>query len=278
MTSISDLRIDMLLKPILMALAARDHACSAEYINSRVINILQEHAVLISDPRAAAHLAQKLALARTSLTIAGLIEAETQGHWRLTEAGRQAQSLTPDSLLAILKQSARTAPTPAISELEAINREHQHASWQSRLIEVILAMKPDAFERLCQRILRASHFIRVEVTGRSGDDGIDGIGILRVNLLSFHVMFQCKRWRNPVGAPQIRDFRGALTGRAEKGLIFTTSSFTAAAYTEAARPGVLPIDLVDGDALCELLKSLKLGVYTKIVEEIEIDPDFFRLM
>jgi len=102
------------------------------------------------------------------------------------------------------------------------------------------------------------------------------MGVLRVNLLSFHVMFQCKRWKNPVGASEVRDFRGAMTGRVEKGLMFTTSSFTSAAQAEAVRPGTLPIDLVDGEALCDLLKEHSLGVRVRLVEEIEIEPEFFR--
>lgn len=149
-------------------------------------------------------------------------------------------------------------------------------TWQTRLLQAILAMKPEGFERLCQRVLREKGFVRVEVTGRTGDGGIDGIGVLRVNLLSFHVMFQCKKWKGSVGSAEVRDFRGAMMGRAEKGLIFTTSTFTAAAQAEAARAGALPIDLVDGDALCDLLKELKLGVAVRLVEEIEIESDFFQ--
>jgi len=271
-------RIHALLSPILMALAQYGHACSAEDINRLVLAHLEWHSDLSLDATTASGLYERLALARTSLSIAGLIVPERRGFWMLTEAGRQALTLTQDSLAEIIRHAARKIPSEMPEDLAEAKNEYKRSTWQWRLIQVILAMKPDAFERLCQRILRASNFIRVEVTGRSGDDGIDGIGILRINLLSFHVMFQCKRWRTPVGAPEVRDFRGALTGRAEKGLIFTTSSFTAAAYTEAARPGVLPIDLVDGDALCELLKTLKLGVHTRIVEEIEIEPDFFLLM
>jgi restriction system protein len=69
-------------------------------------------------------------------------------------------------------------------------------------------LKPDAFERLAQRILREAGFTKVQVTGKSGDGGIDGIGILRVNLVSFVVLFQCKRYKNSVGSGSVRDFRG----------------------------------------------------------------------
>jgi restriction system protein len=136
-------------------------------------------------------------------------------------------------------------------------------------------MKPDAFERLSQRIMRESGFMRVEVTGRSGDGGIDGIGVLRVNLVSFHVLFQCKRWKGSVGPSVVRDFRGAMVGRADKGFIITTATFTAVARREATRDGAPAIDLVDGEAICQLLKELKLGVRVRLVEEVEVEEGFF---
>lgn len=135
-------------------------------------------------------------------------------------------------------------------------------------------MTPDAFERLAQRILRESGFIRVEVTGRSGDGGIDGIGVLRVNLLSFHVLFQCKRYHGSVGASEIRDFRGAMVGRSDKGLFITTGTFTNEARREATRDGAPPIDLIDGDQLCDILKRLKLGVCVEMVERPSVDADW----
>ena len=140
-------------------------------------------------------------------------------------------------------------------------------------------MSPDGFERLCQRLLRESGFTQVEVTGKSSDGGIDGIGVVRISgFLSFKVLFQCKRWQNAVGAAVVRDFRGAMTGRTEKGLIITTGSFTPAAMREATRDGAPEIDLVDGEQLINKLKALELGVKTAevIVEKVTIDPDFFH--
>jgi restriction endonuclease Mrr len=147
--------------------------------------------------------------------------------------------------------------------------------WQDQLLDCLLRMKPAAFERLCQRILKDSGFIKVEITGRSGDGGIDGIGVLRLNLLSFHVLFQCKRWKGSVGASAIRDFRGAMVGRTDKGLVITTGTFTTDARKEATRDGAPAIDLVDGEKLCELLKSLKIGVSTRLVEHVLVEQDAF---
>ncbi len=157
--------------------------------------------------------------------------------------------------------------TPAYSAFET--------PWQDRLLDCLLKMKPAAFERLCQRILKDSGFIKVDVTGRSGDGGIDGIGVLRLNLLSFHVFFQCKRWKGSVGASTIRDFRGAMVGRADKGLVMTTGTFTVDARKEATRDGAPAIDLVDGETLCELLKSLKIGVSIRKVEHVLVEQDAF---
>jgi restriction system protein len=152
----------------------------------------------------------------------------------------------------------------------------ERAPWRADLLEVLGKLPPDAFERLCQQTLRKSGFTRVEVIGRTGDGGVDGTGVLRVNLLSFHVLFQCKRWKGSVGASVVRDFRGAMVGRADKGLILTTGAFTADARREAARDGAPVIDLVDGGALCDLLKDLRLGVGVRMVEEVIVDDAAFH--
>ncbi len=136
-------------------------------------------------------------------------------------------------------------------------------------------MTPDAFERLAQRLLREAGFVKVEVTGRSGDGGIDGIGVLRINLVSFQVLFQCKRYQGSVGSGAVRDFRGAMVGRSDKGLIITTGTFSGEAKKEATRDGAPPIELIEGDSLCDLLKSLKLGVTTEMVERIVVEADWF---
>jgi restriction system protein len=126
-------------------------------------------------------------------------------------------------------------------------------------------------------MLRESGFVQVEVTGRTGDGGIDGKGIVRVGgLLSFHVLFQCKKYQGSVSAGAIRDFRGALIGRADKGLFVTTGTFTRDAIREATRDGATPIDLMDGDQLAGKLKELRLGIKTEMVENVDIDIGWFK--
>src|SRR5205814_4720396 len=117
-------------------------------------------------------------------------------------------------------------------------------------LRTIRALPPKGFEDLCQRLLRESGFEEVDVTGRSGDGGIDGQGILKLNsFVSFRVLFQCKRYKASVGPDTVRDFRGAMAGRAEKGIILTTGYFTPQAEAEASRDGAQPIELVDGESL-----------------------------
>jgi restriction system protein len=120
-------------------------------------------------------------------------------------------------------------------------------------------------------------FISVRVTGKAGDEGIDGIGVYRMALVSFPVFFQAKKYRGSVASRAVRDFRGAMTGRGDKGLLITTGSFTADAKHEATREGAPPIDLTDGDRLCPLLKEYSLGVqtHTWVIEDVAIEPHFF---
>ena len=155
----------------------------------------------------------------------------------------------------------------------ALAESIEESSWKQQL-SIVLTQKldPSAFERLIQRLLRESGFVQVEVTGKTGDGGIDGKGVARINgLMSFHVLFQRKRYKGSVGASEIRDFRGAMVGRADKGLFITTGTFTVAALKEATRDGAPPIDLVDGDELADKLRELELGMQIEIVQRVVID-------
>jgi len=127
------------------------------------------------------------------------------------------------------------------------------------------------------RLLRETGFRNVETLGRSVDGGIDGVGVYKVSLVSFPTYSQSKRYAGGVSVSVVRDFRGAMSGRGEKGLVITTGTFTPAAKSEATRDGAPPVDLVDGDQLCDLLKEYGLGVHTKerAVEDATVEVDFF---
>jgi len=149
--------------------------------------------------------------------------------------------------------------------------------WKQQLLNALLEVPADAFERLAQRLLREARFASVDVTGRIGDGGIDGTGTLVVeNLLSFPIFFQCKRYRGSVAPSVVRDFRGAMAGRGDKGLLITTGTFTREGEREAARPGAPPIDLIDGEKLCDLLKTHCLGMRSRAIEEVTVDREWLE--
>jgi restriction system protein len=138
-------------------------------------------------------------------------------------------------------------------------------------------MHPSAFERLAQQLLREAGFQSVQVTGRSGDGGIDGIGVYQISLVPFRIFFQCKRYKGTVSPSEVREFRGAMSGRGEKGLLITTGSFTKSAQDEAVRDGAPTVELVDGEQLCDLLKKYSLGVQTvtRNFDDVTVDEELF---
>ncbi len=225
----------------------------------------------------------RLAWARTYLKKYGMVENSARGVWALTPKGLKQETVDPQDVVRFVREQSvrerrgRAEPTePVDSGVGDEGLEDETASWRETLMSTLLEMPPDAFERLCQRLLRESGFIQVEVTGRSGDGGIDGHGVVRLaGLLSFPVIFQCKRYRNTISSGVVRDFRGAMVGRADKGLIITTGSFTRDASAEATRDGAPPIDLIDGEQLIDKLKDLGLGVTTRQVEVVEVNTAWF---
>jgi restriction system protein len=166
----------------------------------------------------------QLAWARSFLKKVGAVDNSERGIWALTSKGRaftekDAAQVASQVRSQFAKRAERKSAPVEAAETDA---DETDISWKEKLLGVLKSMGPDSFERLSQRTLRESGFTKVEVQGRSGDGGIDGAGVLRMNLVSFHVAFQCKRWKDAVSAPVIRDFRGAMIGRADKGLIITT--------------------------------------------------------
>lgn len=215
-------------------------------------------------------LEHRVAFSRSHLKRDGLLDNPKRSVWVLTEAGAARVSEIV-SQVKDLDLSQLPVEDSAEADTQGDTRIIED-EWREDLLSRILQLSPNAFERLCQRLLRENGFVQVQVTGRSGDSGIDGHGVLQMGrLISFPVLFQCKRWQNPVGASVVRDFLGAMLGRADRGLIITTSTFTTAAREEVSRNGVPPVDLVDGNALAENLRELKLGVK----EIVAVDQEWF---
>ena len=286
---------DSMLWPTLVAIKSLGDSGSNQEIEDKAIEIAgySEYQLgLLHKEGPQTEVRYRMAWARTYLKAAGALQNSSRGVWSITDQG---QTLTEGDMASIPKtvrarygHKATVSDTTEHGSQESIDTTDPtdptdqssvftstvFEEWRDRLLEVVQSMTPPTFEKLCQRVLRESGFTRVEITGRSGDGGIDGIGVLRIALLSFHVFFQCKRYKGNVGAAAIRDFRGAMVGRTDKGLFITTGSFTPDAKREATRDGAPVLDLIDGETLCTLLKDLGLGVSTRQVEEVSINADW----
>ena len=270
------------MKPVLEAVNSIGGSASLNEINDHVVEAMGltgEALEIWYESGTGAVVPDRISWARSHLKLAGLLTSGGRGIWLLTDAGREAVQWSAQDVKSFVAKAARQRTTgkksnkPVTPNLAEV--EEKALDWQDELLAKLKAMDPSAFERLAQRLLRESGFVKVEVTGKSGDGGIDGTGILQLSLMSFHVLFQCKRYQGSVGSGAVRDFRGAMMGRTDKGLIITTGTFSPDARREATRDGAPPIDLIDGVALCEKLKDLSLGVETKLVEEVTVKPMWF---
>lgn len=279
---------DELFEPLLAALRALGGSGSVEEIYAKTIElagITEDVASQMHDPEARnmTEVGYRLTWARTYLRKYGLIENSSRGVWSLTAKGSSTLKIDRATILKAVRSMDRPEPSKRgkkqeLAELELGKDLPEEERWKDQLNAVLTQqLSPEGFERLVQRMLRESGFVAVEVTGRTGDGGIDGKGIARINgFMSFHVLFQCKRYKGSVGASEIRDFRGAMVGRADKGLFITTGTFTTGAIKEATRDGAPPIDLVDGDELAEKLKELALGVTTELVPRVVVQREWFE--
>ena len=273
-----------LMNPLIQALHDLGGSGSIEEISSKVSESLDLPDDVLNIPHDPNRSSQteveyRLAWARTYLKEYGVLDNSERGVWLIVPEKRGTSKVDPQTVIKTVRErirQEREAQPAAEDSAEELSEEP--ASWRTRLHHILTeGLSADAFERLVKRMLRESGFVQVEVTGRTGDGGIDGKGIVRIGgLLSFHVLFQCKKYKGSVSAGAIRDFRGALIGRADKGLIVTTGTFTRDAIREAARDGATPIDLMDGDELAEKLKELHLGIKTEMVESVDVDTEWFK--
>jgi restriction system protein len=275
-------QFDELMNPTVQALKRLGGSASIDELVPEIVRLLALPQEITDIPHGSSgrtELEYRSAWARTYLRRAGLLENSERGIWALTPQGSQIESVDGRKIareVAKLFQAERSESGEE-AQPAATAETATTVTWQDRLVSVLQSMDPIAFERLCQRILRESGFIEVEVTKRSGDGGIDGHGTIRLGgLISFNVLFQSKRYKGNIGPDTVRDFRGAMVGRADKGVIISTGGFTLEARREATRDGAPPVDLIDGHLLAEKLKELKLGVKTNLVEHIEVIDEWFR--
>ncbi|PSR53812.1 restriction endonuclease [Adhaeribacter arboris] len=276
---------DELIIPTLKALKKLGGSGTIEEISENVYQIanISEDAlqILHNENGLLNEVDYRLAWSRTYLKKYGLIENSARGVWALTKSELDISKLDANEIVKNVRDQHKSAEPKKIkpeteTEADILEQVEETTNWKEELLNTLFSISPDAFERLAQRLLRESGFVQVEVTGKSGDGGIDGKGIVKLSgFLSFHVIFQCKRYRGTITPSQIRDFRGAMQGRADKGLFITTGTFTRDATKEATRDGAPPIDLIDGELLCEKLKEFRLGVETKFIENVDVQHDWF---
>lgn len=277
---------DQLMLPLLKALFSLGGSGSIDEIYEAVIELEkfdeQTLAVLHNPEKSSqTEIGYRLAWARTYLKKAGYLENSSRGVWALTDKAKHTAEIDSREIVNYVRsldKQNQQLKTDIVDPANSLAEPPEEVlAWREQLHHILIEeMRPDAFERLTQRMLRESGFVHVEVTGRTGDGGIDGKGIARINgLMSFHIAFQCKKYKGSVGAPEIRNFRGAIVGRADRGMFITTGSFTKAAVEEANRDGAAPIDLVDGDQLADKLKELALGIKTELVEKVTVEPGWF---
>lgn len=271
--------------PLLDALRALGGSGTPDEVVDKIAVTLQVPDEQLNEvlPSGEARFRNQVAWARFYLVREGLLDSSRRGVWSLTEKGRLT-SVSREDARAIWRKwvkifteerrkqkGAHEPPEAQIAE-EAGVPSH---GYRERLLKILRSLPAEGFERLSQRLLRESGFIQVTVTGRSGDGGIDGYGTLQLNsLVSFRVLFQCKKYAGVVAPSHIRDFRGAMTGRTDKGIFITTGTFTAEAKREASRDGAPPIELIDGEKLIGMFQELELGL--RPVTTYEIDQRFFE--
>ena len=272
---------DSMLLPTIQALQILGGSGTTEEIYEKVVQLLNvpdKVLEILHGSTSQSKVEYRLGWSRTYLKKYGLLQNSARGVWSLVSTSISLDDLDPKEIVRAVRDADKNKAVPSEASDEAIGAIEalEEFAWHQQLHKTLLLLDPSAFERLAQRLLRESGFIQVQVTGKSGDGGIDGVGIARINgFLSFHVLFQCKRYQGSVTAGQIRDFRGAMQGRTDKGLFITTGTFTRDAIKEATRDGAPPIDLIDGEQLVYRLKELGLGVKITMIESVEIDTDWF---
>lgn len=269
------------INPVLTALQANGGAGNSSDIIEQVIEKLNitEADLEETTSNGQSKIRNQIQWARFYLFKAGLIDNAQRGIWRLTNEGLD-KKLTDEGVYSLFKSvqenvKKKPVPKPTKTEPAYENIPTEDEEHSQSLINIIQNLPPAGFEKLCKRLLTEIGINEISITGGSGDQGIDGKGIVKLNdVVSLNIVFQCKRYKETVSPHHVRDFRGAMQGRGEKGLIITTGRFTKEAKNEANRDGVTPIELIDGDRLVELFEKFRLGL--KPVTVFEIDQEFFK--
>lgn len=269
------------IKPVLTTLQENGGAGNSSSVIEQVIEKLgiTDEELEETTSNGQSRIRNQIQWARFYLFKAGLIDNSQRGIWRLNNEGLEKNLSDSDvySLFKGVQESVKKLPVsiPKKTELKFEEDTTEDEEHSLGLLNLIQSMPASGFEKLCKRLLTEVGINDITITGGSGDQGIDGKGLVKLNdVVSLNIVFQCKRYKETVSPHHVRDFRGAMQGRGEKGLIITTGRFTKEAKNEANRDGVTPIELIDGDRLVELFEKHHLGLKPVIV--FEIDYEFFK--
>jgi restriction system protein len=268
--------IEDLINPCMEAFRKLDGSGTNSEIEEQVIKLLD----ISEDEQSDIHrgsvtkLNYRLRWVRNWLKNDGLLENTSRAVWALTENGRSIKTIDIKELRKRLSDRHSSIPKDNAIDAKIDNATERELDWQEEALDTLKNINPESFEHLSAKLLRLLGLRNLEVTSYSNDGGIDGYGDLMVgSIISLSVAFQCKRYKGKVGASDVRDFRGGLLGRADKGVIITTGMFTKGAEDEARRDGVAAINLLDGFELVEKLKDVGLGICEKT--KVEVDKNWF---
>ncbi len=283
---------DMLYIPTLKALEKLGGSSKISQLEEVVIDIagITDEQLAVTFPEGSripggSKVLNSIAWARSSLKASGAAANSERGVWSITEEGKKYLAMPESEAIQLIKQmaSAHWSSQQKLKkeqDVEYIDADEEDSfeeeSWKIDLLKTLNNMDPTVFEHLAARLLLEAGFQNVEVTPQTKDGGIDGYGTYKISLVSFPIYFQCKRHKSNVSSKDIRDFRGAMSGRGDRGLFITTADFTLDAKIESKRDGTPPIDLIDGEELCDLLLEYSLGVEKRTVIRVEINRDFFK--
>ena len=268
--------------PILNILQANGGAGNSSSVIDQVVEDLgiTEDDLVETTSNGQSRVRNQIQWARFYLFKGGLIDNSQRGIWRLTKEGLEVKYTESDvykMFKSVQESVGKSKNSKEVKENKAAfedssTEDEEHTG---ELLNIIKNLSAAGFEKLCKRLLTEIGIHGIVITGGAGDQGIDGMGLVKLNdVVSLNIVFQCKRYKDSVVPHHVRDFRGAMQGRGEKGLIITTGRFTKESKNEANRDGVTPIELIDGERLVELFEKYQLGL--KPVTVYEIDNEFFK--
>jgi restriction system protein len=272
---------EQLVKPTFEALLKLGGSGTNNEITETVIRLLELTNEQVDEPQnghpSMTKLEYELAWARTYLKKAGVINRAGYCLWEITPHYMKGKAID----LATIIKAGKNVPAPSVAlpidniEMNEDTFNEADEKWREEISNIIKKMDPYGFERLSMRLLRECGFDEVSVTKKSGDGGIDGFGILKINdLFSLHIAFQCKRYgEKKISADDIRQFRGTLPANIERGIFITTGGYTQAAVDEAKRPDAKNIDLINGEQFIDKLAEYEIGC--KKITTYIINRDFF---